>query len=94
MDDLLSGIIIEGVLGIEMNVTDEFMSEMDKYLVVNTEEMKRKAEVRMCLCEGVARDGEGGREGERGGRERETEREREREREGGGGGGGRENMLQ
>ena len=76
MDDLLSGIIIEGVLGIEMNVTDEFMSQLDKRLVVNTEEMKRKAEVRMCLCEGGSGSGRGGREGggERGGRERERER--------------------
>ena len=46
MDDVLPGVIIDGVLGIDMNVTDEFMSQLDFPISGNSAEMKIKAEVR------------------------------------------------
>ena len=45
MDDILPGVIIDGVLGIDLNVTDEFMSQTDFPISGNSAEMKIKAEV-------------------------------------------------
>lgn len=45
MDDVLPGVIIDGVLGIDINVTDEFMSQLDFPISGNSAEMKVKAQV-------------------------------------------------
>ena len=45
MDDLLTGVIIDGVLGIDLNVTDEFRSQFDDMFSGNSEEVRKHAQV-------------------------------------------------
>ena len=49
MDDVLPGVVIDGILGIDMNVTDEFMSQMDFPIRGNSEQMRQKAQVRLVM---------------------------------------------
>lgn len=49
MDDVLPGVIIDGVLGIDLNVTDEFKSQLDFTFGGNSEEVKEQAQVG-CIC--------------------------------------------
>ena len=45
MDDILPGVIIDAVLGIDMNVTDEFKSQRDLIFGGNSSEVKEQAQV-------------------------------------------------
>ena len=45
MDDILTGVIIDGVLGIDMNVTDEFKSQMDAIIGGSSTEIKEMTQV-------------------------------------------------
>ena len=45
MDDVLTGVIIDGVLGIDMNVTDEFKSQMDAVIGGSSMQLKKMAQV-------------------------------------------------
>ena len=49
MDDVLPGVIIDGVLGIDMNVTDEFRSQLDPSISGSSEVLSRRAEVSLEL---------------------------------------------
>ena len=47
MDDVLPGVIIDGVMGIDMNVTDEFMSQMDFMISGSSQDLSKRAEVNL-----------------------------------------------
>ena len=52
MDDVLPGVVIDGILGIDMNVTDEFMSQMDKTQLTfdsTAKETKKIVEVSLVI---------------------------------------------
>ena len=38
MDDILPGVIIDGVLGIDLNVTDEFKGQLDDIVLYHSNE--------------------------------------------------------
>ena len=38
MDDILPGVIIEGVLGVDLNVTDEFKGQLDDIVLYHGNE--------------------------------------------------------
>ena len=45
MDDVLPGVIIDGVLGIDLQDIAGFKSQLDFMIQENSQEMKRKAQV-------------------------------------------------
>ena len=45
MDDVLPGVIIDGVLGIDLQDIAGFKSQLDFTIQGNSQEMKRKAQV-------------------------------------------------
>ena len=45
MDDVLPGVIIDAILGIDMNVTDEFKSQVDSIFGGNSSEVNEQAQV-------------------------------------------------
>ena len=45
MDDILPGVIIDGVLGIDLQDIAGFKSQLDFMIQENSQEMKRKAQV-------------------------------------------------
>ena len=50
MDDILTGVIIDGVLGIDLNVTDEFRSQWADTVSGSSTEMKKMAQVITIPC--------------------------------------------
>ena len=52
MDDVLTGVIIDGVLGIDMNVTDEFKSQMDGIISGSSIRIKEMAQVLLIMILG------------------------------------------
>lgn len=55
MDDVLPGMIIDGVLGVDLNVTDEFKGQLDDIIYVQADDReelnKLKKEVReIIIC--------------------------------------------
>ena len=45
MDDVLPGVIIDGVLGVDLKDIAGFKSQLDFVITANSQEMKKKAEV-------------------------------------------------
>ena len=50
MDDVLPGVIIDGVLGVDLKDIPGFKSQLDFMLNANSREMKAQAQVRVQYC--------------------------------------------
>ena len=52
MDDVLPGVIIDGVLGVDLTGIDQFMAQMDPQFSGSSADLKERAQVRLFdqLC--------------------------------------------
>ena len=59
MDDVLPGVIIDGVLGVDLKDIPGFKSQLDFMINTNSQDMKRQAQVKKYHhqdCESIERE--------------------------------------